>query len=206
MRLFFTADEHYGHSNRNGGIITMCNRPFKSLEEMRDEFIARHNAKVPNTNDAVTIHLGDMFWRFLTTPECVEIIEQLNGTHAYIFGNHEGAFNRPDSYLLREKFAELSDVRMLKVGKQLVWLSHYSHRCWPKSHAGSYHVFGHSHGVLPGYRRSIDVGVDPNGYAPVSFDELDARMKALGTLPPDEIELDMQAHPWPATHLPEGSH
>lgn len=217
MNLFFTADEHYGHSNNSGGIISMCNRPFANLYEMREEFIARHNAKVPDSPDSLTIHLGDMFWRKLSIPECQGIVLRLNGKHGYIWGNHEEVFKRPMSTLLRSMFSATDDVNLLTVvrkdgTKQLVWLSHYSHRAWPKSHQGSYHVFGHTHGVLPDYRRSHDVGVDANGYAPVSFDELDALIKSKGVLPPDEVEQDMLNHPWTDTslrnfdHLPEGSH
>lgn len=208
MNLFFTADEHYGHDNRNGGIIHMCNRPFANLDEMREEFIVRHNAKIPpGMKNAVTIHLGDMFWRKLSVDDCIAIVYRLNGGHVYIRGNHEEVFNRPGSERLHAMFQDMDDVKLLHVGKQLVWLSHYAHRVWPKSHVGSYHVYGHTHGVLPVYRRSMDVGVDANDYAPVSFDELDAKMKALGTLSPDEVEKAMLGHPWPKfDHLPEGSY
>ena len=37
--FFFTADEHYGHTN----IIKYCDRPFASVEEMDAEIIKRHN-------------------------------------------------------------------------------------------------------------------------------------------------------------------
>jgi calcineurin-like phosphoesterase family protein len=225
MNLFFIADEHYGHSNKAGGIIAMYNRPFRDLDEMREEFIARSNAKVPDRPDSLTIHVGDMFWRKLSTEQCCEIISKLNGKHAYVRGNHEEVFGRPDSHKLRDMFEYILDVQLLSVvrpneKKKLVWLSHYAHRVWPKSHEGSYHVYGHTHNVLPDHRRSHDVGVDANGYAPVSIDELDALMKSKGTLPPDEIEQDMLDHPWPADsgsklgeglplrnfdHLPEGS-
>lgn len=230
MNLFFTADEHLGHSNRSGGIISMCNRPFASLEEMAEKFIANHNEMVPDKPGSVTVHVGDMFWRKFTTDQCVGYLYRLNGSHIYVNGNHEEAFRRPDSNRIKAMFTSIDDVKMLKVDKKLIWVSHYAHRVWPKSHEGSYHVYGHCHGVLPGYRRSLDVGVDANGYTPISFDEIDWRMKKLGTLPPDEIEQDMLAHPWPDDagsklgeglsvgdvmdlhqasqfdHLPEGSH
>lgn len=44
------------------------------------------------------------------------------------------------------------------------WLSHYAHAFWPSSHRGSYHLYGHNHGMrestlsswMPG-RRSMEV-------------------------------------------------
>jgi calcineurin-like phosphoesterase family protein len=188
---------------------------------MRFDFIRCHNAKVPDSPDSLTVHVGDMFWRKLTTTQCCDIVDRLNGRHVYIEGNHEEVFNRGrESRELIGRFESIASVEMIKYEKQLIWVSHYAHRVWPKSHQGSYHVYGHTHGVLPGHRRSMDVGVDANNYAPVSFDELDARMKALGKLLPDEVEQDMLNHPWPADsgsalgeglpviqfdHLPEGS-
>ena len=37
--FFFTADEHYGHTN----IIKYCERPYASVGEMDAEIIKRHN-------------------------------------------------------------------------------------------------------------------------------------------------------------------
>jgi len=51
--FFFTADEHYGHTN----IIRYCDRPFGSVEEMDTEIIERHNKFVGSQD--VVIHAGD---------------------------------------------------------------------------------------------------------------------------------------------------
>jgi calcineurin-like phosphoesterase family protein len=39
------------------------------------------------------------------------------------------------------------------------------------------HLFGHSHGTLEPIGKSWDVGVDKNGYAPLSWDEIVEIMK-----------------------------
>jgi hypothetical protein len=57
-----------------------------------------------------------------------------------------------------------------------VILCHYGMRVWPASHHGSVHFYGHSHGRLPGYGRSRDVGVDmlDVAFRPRTFAELTA--------------------------------
>jgi hypothetical protein len=50
--------------------------------------------------------------------------------------------------------------------------------------------------VLPDYRRSHDVGVDANRFFPMSFEQLDALIKAKGKIEPDEVELDMIRQKW----------
>jgi len=84
---------------------------------------------------------------------------------------------------------------MIKIGEQQIWLSHYAHRVWNKSHHGVFHLFAHSHNSLPDDPNSLsfDVGVDataarlsglpsgktvvagttkPEDYRPISFDEV----------------------------------
>ena len=39
---FFTSDQHLGHKN----IIRLCNRPFKTLEEMNNVLVERWNASI----------------------------------------------------------------------------------------------------------------------------------------------------------------
>ena len=55
--------------------------------------------------------------------------------------------------------------------RQPVVLCHYAMRRWNKSHYGSWHLYGHSHGRLPDDPQALswDVGVDCNGYAPLSL-------------------------------------
>ena len=43
-------------------------------------------------------------------------------------------------------------------------------------HRGDIHLFGHSHGSLPGTATSTDVGVDCFGYRPVTLDEIRVRL------------------------------
>jgi len=69
-------------------------------------------------------------------------------------------------------------------------MSHYSHRIWLGSHKGIIHLYGHSHGSIPDYGKSMDVGVDSiynriGEYRPISLREVLAFMKEKETYFPD---------------------
>jgi calcineurin-like phosphoesterase family protein len=59
-----------------------------------------------------------------------------------------------------------------------VWISYYAHRVWPGMHRGHLHLYGHSHGSLPGTRTSLDVGVDCWDWAPVRLSDILKRLAA----------------------------
>lgn len=181
--IFFTSDEHYGHSN----VIHFCHRPFSSVEEMTETLVGNNNAIVKD-GDAV-YHCGDMFWRTVSIPAANVIMDRLKGRHYLILGNHDEVAKR-----IAGRFEWVKDVHLLDTPVR-VWLSHYAHKSWPDSHKSSYHVYGHTHGVMPDYRYSTDVGVDAKNYRPFSYEQLVAHMVAKGKLPMDEVQRDMLQTP-----------
>lgn len=168
--IFFTADEHHGHEN----IIKFCKRPFDGIADMTEKLVEKHN-EVVQPGDRV-YHLGDMFWRTFGAEEAVKIVQRLNGQHYYIYGNHDELFRNKE---LRDCFVWCKDVENLKVqGYPNIWLSHYAHRVWNGSHKGSYHLYGHTHNVLPeGDYLSMDVGVDARNFYPISLEDVSKHMK-----------------------------
>ena len=159
---FFTSDEHYSHSR----IIKYCNRPFQSSEEMDEEIISRHN-EVVRKNDIV-IHSGDFAW-FTSYPPCSKIIDRLTGNHIFLKGSH-------DKWLRNTKVHEIWEKR---IDDQVVVVCHYAMLVWPRSHYGSWQLYGHSHGNLshPLMGKQYDIGVDNNNFYPVSFDQIKEIMK-----------------------------
>lgn len=181
---FITSDEHYGHRN----IIEYCNRPFTSTDEMRETIIERHNKTVPDNRNNLTIHVGDMFWESMDVEDCIRIFKRLNGRHAFLWGNHDKVIEQNKQ--LADKFEWIRDVHTIHFNKKLLWLSHYTHRAWPKSHKGSWHVFGHSHQELPPLGRSFDIGVEGHDYRPWSLEEIAAKMETLSdhhVIPADKV-------------------
>jgi len=168
--VWFTSDTHFYHAN----IIRFCNRPFKSVGEMNDVLIANWNGLVA-PRDTV-YHLGDF-----SMGDGFRVFRRLNGNICLIKGNHD-----KDKWLRDMPFGWVKDVYFLKAGKRAnkwLWLSHYAHRRWPNAHHGSLHLYGHSHGELPGFGRSMDVGVDAFNFEPVHLDEV---IKILGQKEPTE--------------------
>ncbi|MEM1186545.1 MAG: hypothetical protein AAGI53_16270 [Planctomycetota bacterium] len=93
---------------------------------------------------------------------------------------------------LRRQYREESDGRSI----QSVFLSHYAHAVWNKSHHGVYHLYGHSHGNLESWRQehmpnalAMDIGVDRWGYRPVGWSQIDQILgEKRDTHPPHVID------------------
>ena len=166
--LFFTGDEHYHHAK----IIAYAARPFGDVAEMDNELIKRHNLVV--SPDDVVIHVGDFIMGGMR--EARSIIELLNGYHIFLHGSHDRWMKQSSGEDPSGKFCEVGDMYEEWVGQRLIVCCHYAMRVWPRSHYGSWQVYGHSHGRLPPTGKQWDVGVDNNAFAPLSFDELAAIM------------------------------
>jgi calcineurin-like phosphoesterase family protein len=84
MKKFITSDLHFFHKN----VITYCNRPWNTVEEMNEGMIENWNKVV--TNDDIVYILGD----FSLSPKAVELIlPRLNGKEKIlILGNHDAPF------------------------------------------------------------------------------------------------------------------
>ena len=170
--IFFTADLEFEHAN----IIKLCNRPFKDVNHMNEELVKLWNSVV-DTGDTVYI-LGDFayknedYWA-----------SRLNGNKYFIPGNHDHMKkieDIQDLFILHPIFElKVPDLLDEYGNKRLIVLSHYSMRTWNKSHMSSWHLFGHSHGMLEPYGLSFDVGVDTHDYYPYSLDEVENKMKTL---------------------------
>lgn len=159
--IFFTSDEHFNHTN----IIKYCNRPFSDANHMNEIIIQRHN-EIVGINDTV-YHLGDVTFN----KDANQFVSRLNGTHHLILGNHDHKSYHKREYV--SGYDSVQDVLMVKHREYSFFLSHYSHNVWPKSHRGTFHLFGHSHGTLDQFSvNSMDVGVDTNNFYPYSADKI----------------------------------
>lgn len=194
---WFIADTHFGHAN----IIRYSHRPFDDVVEHDRRLIENWNAHVRAGDDV--FHLGD--FAYGNSASALSILERLNGNVHLIEGNHDSV-----AHQIRARFAWYDRVKTIKVGDRRIFLSHYAHRVWDRSHHGAWHLYGHSHASLPDDPNSLslDVGVDntavrlgvpnlfgtgqvpgsgllPQDYRPIHFDEVSELMMRKNFVPVD---------------------
>lgn len=86
-------------------------------------------------------------------------MELVEGSNPYI-NPHNGQRDIISDVRAKALFKSVSHYKEIMIGKIPFILSHYGHRVWHGSHKGWIHLYGHSHGSLPAYGKSMDVGVD----------------------------------------------
>ncbi|MEQ4599964.1 MAG: metallophosphoesterase family protein [Methylobacteriaceae bacterium] len=162
MCTYFTSDTHFGHS----GILSarmQRPRPFASIQAHDEALIAAWNNRVRPTDEVW--HLGDFAYA-ASAARCREVFSRLNGRKRLILGNHDARRTTDLGWYSQHERAEV-----IVEGRRL-FLSHYAHRTWDGLHRGVLHLYGHSHGSLPGCGRSLDVGVDAWDWRPVTVPEI----------------------------------
>ena len=172
--IFYTADPHFGYEP------TLVWRPeFDTVEEMDETLIARWNAVV-GEEDTVYL-IGDIGWNGGHVP--CRTLARLKGHKHLIRGNHDTGY--ADAPLLHRYFESVSDFWELDDGEYHILLSHYP-MLYNKR---GYMIHGHLHGgaqfheVLAGLPRVLNAGVDVNGYAPVTLEQLIANNERFYAAP-----------------------
>lgn len=155
-------------------------RPFADTREMDEALIRNWNAVV--RPDDLVYHLGDFSFGLHDKPRVRSIFERLTGRKILILGNHDyGESNAVVEAIAELPWEQVTQQLLVNDEGEKVFLAHYAQRTWPGIRRGAWHFFGHCHGSLSAYGRSRDVGVDcaDVGYAPRTFKQLTAGMKAV---------------------------
>lgn len=155
--VWFTSDTHFSHAN----IIKYCNRPFTNVGDMDAALVDNWNARVAPKD--LVYHLGDFCWG--TAAKWEQVRAQLNGDICLIRGNHD---RQPPQRL----FGWVKDYYEATVYEQKIILFHYPMRSWHHNMRGVWHLFGHCHGGVEPFGRSLDIGVDCWKFKPIHFSEL----------------------------------
>lgn len=189
--IWFTSDWHLNHKN----IIEYDKRPFYSVDHMNDSIIGRCNEVV--MPDDTLFYLGDFCFALGGKMRPVyDFRDRINCKNIhFVLGNHDHLILRNKGQLLTDKvFASITDVYVVNSTKPSVFLSHYAHKVWDKSHHGRYHLYGHSHCTLEEDPNSLsfDVGINGNNYYPYSFDDVKERMGKKTFRPVDHHNKETQ--------------
>lgn len=165
--IWFTSDTHMGHTNIAGPKVSKWSsgyRIFDSVHDMNKALTEGINKYVKPGD--ILYHLGD--WSFGGIENIYKFRRRIICENIHlILGNHDSHIARnseiktEDGFIKpRDLFTSVRDVSRIKHGQNEFFLSHYSHRVWDKSHRGVIHLYGHSHGSIPDFGKSMDVGVD----------------------------------------------
>ncbi len=160
MTVFFTSDTHFGDPR----VLRLDRRPFPDLAAHDAALIAAWNARVAPEDEVW--HLGD-FALGPTGPRLREILDALHGTKRLISGNNDG----PDT-LAAPGWAWVGPYAEVAVEARRLVLCHYAFRTWNGIGRGALNLHGHSHGQLKPIPRQYDVGVDAQGFVPVTLAEI----------------------------------
>ena len=181
--LWFISDTHWFHQ----AILNLCNRPFSSIQEHDQKLIDNWNSVV-GLDDTV-FHLGDFC--FGGSQKWKEIRDQLNGHIILIRGNHD---DKSMSGVMESLFDYVSYQMKIIVDGRTVYLNHFPFLTFARWKPDVYHdsvtfaLSGHTHirkddtgfdsKFLSNYLPTqYDVGVDLNNYTPISWEEIDKRIK-----------------------------
>lgn len=161
-KTYFSSDYHFDHAR----VIEYDQRPFETVEEMNETLIQNHNSVVRKNDDFY--FLGDFSFNH---KKMEEHISRLNGNLFFIRGNHD---HKKHIELYKKYGTFLGEQKTIRVEGQHIALNHYAMRVWDRSHYGSWHLYGHSHGNLtpePG-TLSLDVGCMLYDYKPIEFEQI----------------------------------
>jgi len=143
---------------------------------MEDDMLEKFNSRIKPGDHLY--HLGDVCWSSYDL-ENSKFFSRLNTKQIHlVLGNHD---NKPLSEY-KKRFAWIGDYRKITINHQGVngiqfILSHYPFRTWVGKGHGTYQLYGHVHGRMPGVGRQMDVGVDPNGFYPLDLDQVIDKLK-----------------------------
>jgi calcineurin-like phosphoesterase family protein len=176
MQTFFTSDTHFDDTYS----IEYFNRPFKGVDEMNAVMVEKWNSVV--TPNDIVYHLGDFTLHDIH--RFAKWVSQLNGNIKILPGSHDQPWLK--DFVESEKVQVIPPLvslefpeRLAGHGAQVIVLCHYSMQVWDRSHHGSWHLFGHSHGKLKGIGLSFDVGVDCTEFTPLSLEMVTSSMARL---------------------------
>lgn len=157
-KRWITSDWHLGEDR-----MKIMMRPFKDQQENDNSIIEKHNSCV--NNDDLVIVVGDAVNQ--NKPECLKLINKLNGHKVLIRGNHDRFFSDEELSEYFELIIKEGDGIELEVESINCWATHYP----SQAKKDKFNLVGHIHNTWKFQLNSVNVGVDCNHFYPYNLDE-----------------------------------
>lgn len=173
-KIFYVSDYHFYHELA----LKRSREIFKTVEEMNEEIIRRHNEKVSD-EDEVYI-LGDII--VCRDEELKELLEKtiakLKGNLHLIIGNHDYKYLGKEEF--KKYFKSINEAKVIRDKDRWVQLCHYPILLWYRKNKKAYHIFGHMHNeqitkeynILKDEERALNACVEVNNFEPCELEEL----------------------------------
>ena len=184
-KYWFLADLHFGHPN----VLHLSQRPFENLQEMEKTILNNIN-KVVKPEDILVL-VGDVCLG--KKSEWVRLLDSINTKNVILIkGNHDSWKQIPKDLVIL-----VAEQMLIRAHNRLFLVSHYPYRVsWlrrflrrlPKSlgsprrpkDTGLWLLHGHNHSktqMVDYHPRMFSVGVDANGFAPISITEIISKIQ-----------------------------
>lgn len=168
--IFFSSDYHFGHDKE----FLWGPRGLPSMFANSQAIVGNHNAIVKDEDDVYV--LGDLM---LGDNEYgLQMIKSLKGKLHIILGNHD-TDTRIKLYEQLPNVVEITYAKVIKIGKQHYYLSHYPTICSNYDdkpyHNHMINLYGHTHQQTNFYNNNpfmYHVGVDSHDCYPVSIEQI----------------------------------
>lgn len=172
MANYYMADPHFGHAK----IISICGRPYTSLDEMNEALLSNILERVGADDDLWVI--GDFAYKE-SGQAIKDIFSRIPGRKHLVPGNHDSKRVKALPWTsVTDAIHAMNDTE-----KRRFVLCHYPMVTWNQSRHGVLNLFGHVHNNWAGSRNSINLGVDLWDFRPVTGDEVVARARTLPVNP-----------------------
>lgn len=182
MAAYFTSDLHLSH------MLAFKTRPeFKTMEEMNEAIFNMFD--VVKKGDDVYI-LGDLGWDTEVVQQLFDflIMKKKVARIFIIIGNHDENWMKGIKDHPKIHYCQTMTLKAQpKNGYNTLFLSHYPHIIYDKSHYGAYQIHGHGHATTSDrplldalvMGKRLNVNCELHDYKLWSRDEIEQEMKKL---------------------------
>lgn len=163
--FYFIADLHVGPYNHR----TLSQRGFKSDWISHMNLVRDSINKKLHRSDTLYI-LGDLGFKD-ATKDLEDFLKSLKCVKKVAIGNHD---SKRQLQKLKEKgiIQDVKESYNVKINGYQFHLSHFPLREWNGFYNNGFHCYGHTHGNLPMFLRSMDCGIDAIGFTPINYLEV----------------------------------